>query len=351
MPPPPDPRAAAVAAHLAKRAQQRAQRSDILKKIATARNSKVIAYVTANRGILGAQVGLDAIRIFREHLGNIGKSKKLDLLLITRGGHTLTPPRLMSLIREFAEEVSVLVPYMSHSAGTLIALGADEIVMGAMGELGPVDPSVSNQFNPVLSTEDIQGTAPKPRPRIPISVEDVISYVNFAKGHSKLDAAGMATAFSALTNLVHPLALGNILRNHNLIRHLARRLLLMHMDEAEDKEKLDGIVRTLTEELYAHDNLITRDEAPKIGLNVVEPTDEVEQMLWDLYKIYEGFFGIDQAINLAAELGTEKTKYLCYDVAAIESENLLHSFCIRAMASRKGATEFDLNAESQIWES
>ena len=125
----------------------------------------------------------------------------------------------------------------------------------------------------------------------------------------------------------------------------------MHMDEKQDKDKLEGIVRTLTEELYAHDNLITRDEAPRIGLNVVKPTDEVEQMLWDLYKIYEGFFGIDQAINLAAELGAEKVKYLCYDVGAIESENLLHSFCVRAMASRKSATDFDLNAESQVWES
>src|SRR5205807_9050334 len=100
--------------------------------------------------------------------------------------------------------------------------------MGAMGELGPVDPSVTNQFNPILDEQDIQGTArPKPRPRIPISVEDVTSYLNFAKSHAALDAAGLAQAFSALTAKVHPLALGNILRNHNLIRHLAKTLLLM----------------------------------------------------------------------------------------------------------------------------
>jgi len=346
-----DPRLAVIAQHQKTRAEERNKRLELLKNIALERTSTVIGYVTASRGSIGAQVGADVIRLLREQLGSIGQVDKLDLVLITRGGHTLTPLRLMSLLREFAKKVNVLVPYMAHSAGTLIALGADEIVMGAMGELGPVDPSVANQFNPILDPQDIQGTAQqKPRPRIPISVEDVTSYLNFAKSRAELDPAGMAQAHSALTNQVHPLALGNILRNHNLIRHLAKTLLLMHMNPESDKDKLDAIVRKLTEELYAHDYTITRDEGVRIGLKIVKPSDQIEKDLWDLYQAYERFFGVDRQVNLAVELGAEKQKYLCFDVAVLEGENLMYSYCIKGSALRKGVAEFEFNADAQGWE-
>ena len=126
--PTPDPRLQALADLKMRRDAARTERrqllSDLLSDIATARNSHVIAYVTCARPNLGTVIGTDVIRVFREILGGVGNLAKLDLLLVTRGGHTLTPLRLISLFREFAKEVHVLVPYMAHSAGTLISLGA-----------------------------------------------------------------------------------------------------------------------------------------------------------------------------------------------------------------------------------
>jgi len=296
-------------------------------------------------------MAMDVIRLFREILGQIGHVEKLDLVLITRGGDILTPLRLMSLLREYSKTVNVLVPYMAHSAGTLLALGADEIVMGAMGELGPVDPSVANQFNPVLDPEDIQdNTQTKPRPRIPISVEDVTSYLDFAKLHAGLDAAGMAQAYSALTGQVHPLALGNILRTHKLIRHLTKTLLLMHMDETNDKDRLESIVQTLTEKLYSHEYRITRDEASRLGLKIAKPSDATEGHLWELYRLYEESLGIDRPIDPAREIGAEKQKYLCFDLASIESENAAYFFCSKGFAMRKGSTDLEFGVDAQEWE-
>jgi hypothetical protein len=349
--PQPDPRANAIAENIKKRAAERAPRLALLQSIAKERGTVVLSYVTATRGIVGAQIGYDVVRLFREILGQAGRVKKIDLVLITRGGNVLTPLRLMSLLREFGDEVRVLIPYMAHSAGTLIALGADEIVMGAMGELGPVDPSVSNMFNPILETADIQGsTQPKPRPRIPISVEDVTSYISFAKVNAGLDPDGMSEAYTALTSKVHPLALGNILRNHNLIRHLARTLLAMHMKAESDKEKVDSIVKKLTEELYSHDYTITRDEAGQLGLKVAKPSDQVEKDLWELYKAYEQSLGIDRQVNLSQELGAEKQKYLCFDVAMLENEKVAYAFCTKGTGLRKGANDFEFAAESQAWD-
>src|SRR5439155_25016739 len=97
---------------------------------------------------------------------------KLDVFLVSNGGDSVVPWRLVSLFREFAKSFNVLIPYRAYSAATLLALGADEIVMHPFGELGPIDPTVSNDFNPKeASTNRVLG----------ISVEDVKSYVNFIK--------------------------------------------------------------------------------------------------------------------------------------------------------------------------
>ena len=349
--PTPDPRPQALADLEARRGAARAQRLLLLNSIATARKSHVVAYVTCGRGSLGTSIGSDVIRVFREILGAVGNQARLDLFLITRGGHTLTPLRLVSLLREFAKEVHVVVPYMAHSAGTLIALGADSIVMGTMGELGPVDPSVANQFNPVVETADAQGgKLPTPRPRIPISVEDVTSYLSLASEKAKLDPAGMTAAFSALTSAVSPLALGNILRHHTLIRHLVRRLLMMHMDKEADKAAIDSLVETLTEKLYAHDYLITRDEAASLGLNIQRPDPEVETWMWDLFKLYEGYLSIGSEINFPALLGADRQKYLCIDGAVVEDRQTGHAFSYKGLVERKGADEFGFNAEFAGWE-
>jgi len=116
----------------------------------------------------------DAVRHIFDHLLLLGRRPipKLDIFLVSNGGSGTVPWRLVSLFREFASELGVLIPYRAYSAASLLALGADEIVMHPFAELGPIDPTVSNEFNPVD-----QAT----RQRIGISVEDVRAYVNFVK--------------------------------------------------------------------------------------------------------------------------------------------------------------------------
>ena len=64
----------------------------------------------------------------------------------------------MSLIRQRVDRVSVLIPQSAYSAATLVALGADEIVMHPNGHLGPVDMQIttwSEGRRRDFSTEDI----------------------------------------------------------------------------------------------------------------------------------------------------------------------------------------------------
>lgn len=325
-----------------------------LNKLAAEVKHPIICYVTAARQQLGAQIGGDTIRFFREHLDLLGSSNEaLGLYLVTRGGNTLVPTRLTALFREHCKKLVVYVPYMAHSAGTLIALGADEIVMGPMGELGPVDPSVGNQFNPTFDPNDTPGgKLPIPRPRIPISVEDVTAYLTLAREKAGLGSgASMLEAFKALTDKIHPLALGNIQRQHMLIRRLVRRLLGMHMSQSTDKEKIEQITETLTEKLYAHEYVITRQEArDDLSLKVVYPSQLLEELMWALYKRYEEYLLLEQEIDPGELLGPAGKKYAILDVAAVESVNRLDLYSCRGWISRKGPEEVNFDIERVSWE-
>lgn len=203
---------------------------------------------------------------------------------------------------------------------------------------------------PLVDELDIPGgRLQTPRTRIPISVEDVTSYLNLAKERAGLDPDGMATAFAQLTDHVHPLALGNIQRNHTLIRQLVRRLLLTHMDAETDKVTIDSVVEVLTEKLYAHDYLIAREEARSMGLHVVKPSDALETALWDLYRSYEDDLGVGKVVNFEQALGSDQLTYLCVDAGALETENLAHVYSVKGVVQRMAGGKVQFDAEAAAW--
>src|SRR3989344_5806224 len=220
---------------------------DLIKKIEGKRGSKVITYITSDRqGPVNARVAMDIIPIISEQLRKIGKVSKIDLFLYTAGGDTMVPWRLVSMIREYCDTFSVLVPYKAHSAGT----------MSALSEISPIDPSTANIFNPSDPTN--------PQNKIPISVEDVIAYFDLAKNKfgikSDEDLTKIFNKFTESNPQIHPLALGNVNRTHNLIRLLAKRLLKSHVDSIKE-EQIEKIVEFFTEKLYSHQYFIGRKEA------------------------------------------------------------------------------------------
>ena len=92
----------------------------------------MISYFTANKPHFGTQMGNDIMPLFHKHLEGFGKrTPRIDVLLHTHGGHTLTPNRLTYLIREYTEDFAVLVPFRAHSAGTTLALGGERNRNGA----------------------------------------------------------------------------------------------------------------------------------------------------------------------------------------------------------------------------
>lgn len=304
------------------------ERIELLKKIEQTRSSRVISYVTSDRqGPVSAKIAMDIIPHMSAQLRAIGKVSKIDLILFSTGGDTMVPWRLVSMIREYCDTFSVLVPYKAHSAATMIALGADEILMTDMSELTPIDPSTANPFNP----SDPQNTKNK----IPISVEEVMAYFDLAKDRVGItEETELTKIFNKLSESdpsVHPLALGNVNRTYKLIRILAKRLLSSHHEPLGESE-IDSVIDALTEKLYSHKYVIGRHEAKEeLGIKSVSYADgEIVEILTSLYESYRDDMGLHKQWNPEAELGEHREERKKeYKIACIEGVDHSSSFEIR----------------------
>jgi hypothetical protein len=262
----------------------RSARKELIEKLQVARGNRlVIAYVTSTRENQEIQIGDDAVRIIYDHLEANKESvaNGIDLFIHSNGGSGTAPWRIVSLIRQYTKKLSVLVPHHAFSAATLLALGANEIVMHKMGCLGPIDPSVANIFNP-------------PHPMAPgqparISVEDVTAFFKLVKDDVGITHEDeLVKALTALTDKIHPLALGNVQRSHHQSRLIARKLLKLHMPKESQEHEIESLIDSLKSNLFYHGHPINREEAKvDLKLKVVTPTANVELAMWNLYLEYE----------------------------------------------------------------
>ena len=66
----------------------------------------------------------------------------IDLIIHTPGGLVLAAMQIARAVEAHPAKVTAYVPVYAMSGGTLIALAADEIVMGEFSVLGPIDPQI-----------------------------------------------------------------------------------------------------------------------------------------------------------------------------------------------------------------
>lgn len=322
----------------------RQQRVELIRKIAELRGSAVLCYITGDRENVNTRIAPDVTQVFYRHLEMFGECRQVDLYIYTRGGDVLTPWRLAHLVREYTSRFGVLVPFRCYSAGTLLCLGADEIVMGKMGELGPIDPSVVNAFNPQDPNNPVA--------RIPVNIEDVYSYLALAG-----EKAGVCSndqqvkAFTLLAERIHPLALGNVHRNYMLIRSLAKKMLAMHQQPLRES-RIEHIVDNLTEKLYAHNHMVSRREAmEEINLTVIIPDGRLEPLMWSLYQDYAEELALAEPFNPSEQLRGARNEFEVVS-GCVESLHGADAFVFSGVVERRDfpeAGQVNVNILKQGW--
>ncbi len=249
-----------------------ANRIPLYKKLESEFNSKLLVYVTSDRPNMGAQIASDVIDCFIDHLDKIGPCEKISLYLYTRGGDTSAARNIVNLLKMYCETLQVIVPHKAHSSGTIISLGANEIVMSKQATLGPIDPSLYTALNP-----QIPGGG-----SYPVSVEAVKGYLEFVKDELRInDQTCLTSVFEKLSDFVHPLVLGEVYRSKAQIQMMAEQLLV---NQVTDPEKIRKIIDFLCSESGSHDYTINRREAKNdLGLNVIKPTEEQYSIIKKIY--------------------------------------------------------------------
>jgi hypothetical protein len=229
-----------------------------------------------------------------------------------------------------------------------MALGANEIVMHKFGVLGPIDPTVTNEFNPIESGSNR---------KLGISVEDVKAYIAFIKDTVGINhEEELVRTIEILANKVHPLALGNVERFLAQSRMIAKKLLVLHTDKSE-LHTLDAIIEALASKLYFHGHPINRIEAKEIGLKVLENVpSEVEGAMWDLFLSYETEMQFkdhhDPIGKLLGSMSGHGTPGQFTEISQYETDLLWAMVESQNLASRlESRTRYTLMADPQLQQS
>ena len=258
----------------------RSSRIALYQEIEKLRKRPLIVYVTSTRVDAGGQMGADMIPELCEQILRLpANCEGVDLQIVSTGGDPMVAWRTISILREKVKEIAVLVPQMAYSAATLLALGADEIIMHPFGNLGPIDPQITvNRKRPNGKNEEIH-----------FSTEDMDAFLDFAKEKVHLsDQQQMTEAFKLICSEAGALLTGFALRSSRLSQLLGVKLLQTRRKaKKKDDRKAREIVNRLIRQFFTHGYALGRREAQDIGLNVVFPKTDLEDAMWRLWKEIE----------------------------------------------------------------
>lgn len=288
-----------------------AKRLPLYSDLEKSRGSKVISFITSDRPGLETQIASDAVDLFAHHLDSIGVVPKISLFLYTRGGSTMAAWNIINLVKQFCDELEVIVPAKCHSSGTLMSLGASTIVMTKQATLGPIDPSVNTPLNPPIDG------AP-PGMRLPVSVEAIKGYFELASQEIGItDQNNLTEIMLKLSEHVHPLVLGEVYRSRAQIQMVARKLL---KSQIKDEGHIMKVISFLCSDSGSHDYTINRREAKdELGLNIEKPSADLYKVIKNLYDDFEGDLEFNNPVDLNSMLGAAQVVPYEYRRGYVES--------------------------------
>lgn len=242
------------------------QTQAIIEKLQTHLNAPLLCYWNSNRGSICAN-DVQALYEILEHLGQVDT---LYLFIKSGGGNGKESLRMIHLIRQHCKKLVALVPLECASAATMLAIGADEIQMGAMAFLSAVDTSLTHDLSPLDRDND----------RVSVSLDELNRVVKLWQGNTKdMDSNPYKTLFE----YVHPLVIGAVDRAESLSIMLCEQLLSYHI---KSPEQAKTIAETLNSKYPSHGYPILINEAMSIGLNVKQIDKPLNDMLLTLNNLY-----------------------------------------------------------------
>lgn len=203
-------------------------------------------------------------------LEKLGKQETLNLYIKSGGGSGQAALRLVNLLRQYCTRLAVLVPLECASAATMVALGANEILMGPMAYLTAVDTALTHDLSPVDRDND----------RVRVSLDELTRVIRLWRNEQ---GESTENPYQSLFQYIHPLVIGAVDRAESLSIMLCKELLAHHIAE---EAATAPIATALNSKYPSHNYPILFEEARKIGLNVAHMSPKINTLLLELNELY-----------------------------------------------------------------
>src|SRR5258708_37993190 len=169
------------------------------------------------------------VMAMHEILEATGQRERLTLLVKSDGGSGMASLRMIRLLRKYVKRLTVVAPLNCASAATMLALGADTILMGPLSYLTAVDTSLEHDLSPVDHTNNLVAVSND-------EVDRVIRLWKETRGRDK----DSVNPYQELYKYLHPLVIGPLDRASSLSLMLCRETL---GDPTQDDNKPHRLTR------------------------------------------------------------------------------------------------------------
>ena len=247
----------------------RYQRQEIIRKIQALTNRRLICYVSAD----GCGIDRDDTLHFNDLVHHLPSGQDVELMLHTLGGDPDIAEKLIRLLRSKVgtAELHIIVPEHAKSAGTLMVLGADRVVMSDTSELGPIDPQML-----IVDSNGIRRWQP------------VQTYLDAYEENARTAAQNPNDlAAQIMLNKLDPPTIKNCEAVKERARQSAESLLRSGMFRNGGNWSLTVSELLDTRRWLTHSQMISWEEAqhPNLGLHVdyLELQSPLWQQYWQLY--------------------------------------------------------------------
>ena len=124
-------------------------------------------------------------------------SGRVTLFVKSSGGDGQSSLRLIHLLRQHVDHLTVVAPLACASAATMLALGADEIHMGPLAYLTPIDTSLEHAMGPVDKRNEIAY----------VGDDELQRVISLWEKHA---SAAHVNPFQEVYKYIHPLVIGAV---------------------------------------------------------------------------------------------------------------------------------------------
>ena len=189
---------------------------------------------------------------FMLNIHKMDRSRGLDIILHTPGGDLAATESIVDYLNQmFGNNIRAIIPQISMSAGTMMALSCNQIMMGKQSNLGPIDPQMGG-----------------------IACQAVLDEFEKAKEDIKTNPHA-APLWQVIISKYHPTFLGACQNSIDWSTKLVLDWLVRNMCDG-DVEKANRILEVFNDHKSnkSHARHISKEKCKEIGVSVIDMEDD-----------------------------------------------------------------------------